>query len=296
MNHKPYISINDVLKDTFGEKIIKLSLDGGFSCPNRDGTCGIGGCSFCSETGSGEFAGSRSVSISEQIQEQIALLRPKWPSAKYIAYFQSFTNTYAPVERLRALYDEALAYPDVVGLAIATRPDCLSQEVLELLAEYQSRTYLWVELGLQTIHAHTAKRIRRGYSLDVYDHAMHELNRRGIRAVVHLILNLPGESAEDMHESVQYVVQSRAWGIKLQMLNILTGTQLAREYEEAPFPLMSADEYIALIRSLLALIPPTVIVHRLTGDGDKARLIAPRWVCNKRHVLNRINQPLDCNK
>ena len=289
MNNKKYISINDVLRKEFASKVVKLSLDGGFTCPNRDGKCGSKGCIFCSESGSGDFTASRSDSISQQLDSQIQLLKTKWPEAKYIAYFQNFTNTYDQIDRLRALYDRALKHKDVVGLAIATRPDCLDDDVVELLKEYNEKTYLWVELGLQTIHKDSASFIRRGYELPVYDQAIKKLSQANIKTVVHLILNLPGESKDHMKASVAYVCKSGVWGLKLQMLNILKGTDLAHYYKKHPFPLMEADEYIAFIHELLDIIPQELVIHRLTGDGDKNALIAPRWVLNKRYVLNRIN-------
>ena len=290
MNNKKYISINDVLRETFGTKVVKLSLDGGFTCPNRDGTFGRGGCIFCSESGSGEFTSDKALSIAQQIAAQIELLKPKWPNAKYIAYFQNFTNTYAPVDTLRRLYDAALACDGIVGLAIATRPDCLDSNVLALLEEYNQKTYLWVELGLQSIHAHTASFIRRGYSLPLYDQAVQNLRARSIKTVAHLILNLPGETKDDMAASVSYVCESGVWGLKLQMLNILKNTDLAAYYENHPFTLMSADEYIDFIHQLLDILPKDIVIHRLTGDGDKKSLIAPKWILNKRYVLNGINR------
>lgn len=285
-----FYSVNDVLRKHFGTKIIKLSLDGGFTCPNRDGTCGTSGCIFCSSSGSGEFAGSRKLSIQEQARSQIELLRPKWKEAKYIAYFQNFTNTYASAEYLRTLYDEALSIDNVVGLAVATRPDCLDDEIVDLLSEYNKKTYLWVELGLQSIHKKTADFIRRGYDLSVFDEAMKNLTRYGIKTVAHLILNLPGESFSDMENSLRYVCDSGIWGIKLQMLNILHQTDMALYYENRPFYLQTADEYIELVSHLISKTPPHIVIHRLTGDGDKKSLIAPRWVLNKRYVLNGIQK------
>ena len=290
MNNKKYISINDVLRETFGTKVVKLSLDGGFTCPNRDGTFGRGGCIFCSESGSGDFTSDKALSIAQQIAAQIELLKPKWPNAKYIAYFQNFTNTYALVDTFKKLYDAALSCDGIVGLAIATRPDCLDDDVLALLEEYNQKTYLWVELGLQSIHAHTASFIRRGYSLSVYDKAMKDLQARSIKTVAHLILNLPGETKADMAASVRYVCESGTWGLKLQMLNILKDTDLAEYYEHHPFTLMSADEYIDFIHQILDILPKDVVIHRLTGDGDKNSLIAPKWILNKRYVLNGINR------
>lgn len=288
MQNKFFYTLNDELKANFGTKIIKLSLDGGFTCPNRDGNCGTRGCIFCSTMGSGEYAGSRALSIHEQMRSQIELLQSKWHNAKYIAYFQNFTNTYDSVERLRALYDEALCFENVVGLAIATRPDCLDDEILEMLEEYNKKTFLWVELGVQSIHKKTADFIRRGYELSVFDKAMRDLNKLQIRTVVHLILNFPNESLQDMEASLRYVCNSGIWGIKLQMLNILKHTDLAHYFEKEPFYLRSADEYIELISHLLSKIPPNIVIHRLTGDGDKNQLIAPKWVLNKRYVLNGI--------
>lgn len=290
MQNELFYTLNDALREEFGTKIIKLSLDGGFTCPNRDGNCGSRGCIFCSPIGSGEFAGSREVSIHEQMHSQIELLSRKWPNAKYIAYFQNFTNTYDSVERLRSLYDEALSFANVVGLTIATRPDCLDDDIIALLQEYNQKTFLWVELGLQSIHKKTADFIRRGYELPVFDKEMAALNRHQIRVVVHLILNLPGESIQDMENSLRYVCGSGVWGVKLQMLNILRRTDLAYHFYKNPFPLYSADEYIELISYLLTKIPPHIVIHRLTGDGDKNDLIEPRWVLNKRYVLNGIQQ------
>lgn len=237
-----YYTINDALRQAFDTKVIKLSLDGGFTCPNRDGTCGTGGCIFCSAAGSGDFAADSASSIYDQTQSQIKLLQDKWPNAKYIAYFQNFTNTYASVDKLKKLYDEALQVENVVGLAIATRPDCLSPEVIRLLSEYNQKTFLWVELGLQSIHKKTEEFIRRGYSLETYDKAMRDLGAKNIKAVVHLILNFMDESYKDMEKSLRYVCDSGAWGVKLQMLNVLEKTDLALYYHHNPFYLRTADE------------------------------------------------------
>ncbi len=293
---KLFYSLNDALRAQFGEKVIKLSLDGGFTCPNRDGTLDRRGCIFCSADGSGEFAGSRSLSIREQQEAQIRLLHGKWPNAKYIAYFQNFTNTYAPLDRLRTLYDEALSDERMVGLAIATRPDCLSEDIIELLAQYHRRVFLWVELGLQSTKEETARLIRRGYALPIFDSAMLRLNARGIRTVAHLIVDLPNESFEDIRESVAYVCRAGVWGIKLQMLNILKGTDLAARYVREPFALYTADEYIACVSHLLAYTAPQVVIHRLTGDGDKKSLLAPQWVRNKRYILNGIRKYMSAHE
>lgn len=290
MRNKYFYTINDFLKEKFDTKVIKLSLDGGFTCPNRDGTVGTGGCIFCSESGSGEFSGDSKLSISEQIQSQINFLSTKWQNAKYIAYFQNFTNTYAPTEYLRKIYDEALSNENVVGLAIATRPDCLSDEVIELLCEYNSKTFLWLELGLQTIHSKSTKFIRRGYDLKTFDSAMHTLNSKNIKTVAHIIVNLPNETDGEIFESIEYVCDSGIWGIKLHMLNILKNTDLACYFDKHPFYLKDADEYISLISNFLSKIPPHIVIHRLTGDGDKKSLITPRWILNKRYILNGIQK------
>jgi radical SAM protein (TIGR01212 family) len=284
-NHLPYFSIGQDLKTRFGGKIVKLSLDAGFTCPNRDGTKGFGGCSFCSPEGSGE--------LSSDMAGQMALLSRKWPAATgYLAYFQSHTNTYAPVSQLRALYQEALSYPKVVGIAIATRPDCLDDEVLDLLEELNRQTFLWVELGLQTIHEDTANRMNRSYPLSMYDAAVANLSRRNIRIVTHLILGLPGESKQDMVDSVGYVTQltpdqKRIYGLKLHLLNVVKGSALEKEYE-GYIPFASPKEYIDLICDLLPLISPEITIHRLTGDVPRKLLVAPEWSYKKRTILNGI--------
>lgn len=295
-NEDLYFSLNSYLKNKFGSKVVKLSIDGGFSCPNRDGSIAYGGCIFCSEDGSGEFAGDRNISITQQMNEQLTLLETKWPNSKYIAYFQNFTNTYDSVESLRKKYDEALSFPNVVGLAIATRPDCLNEDVLKLLQEYNSKTFLWIELGLQSIHEKTAEFIRRGYPLKTFDKAMENLNNRNIKTVAHLILNLPGESFENMRDSIEYVSHQGVWGVKLQMLNVLDFTDLAKTYLSDAFYLRSADEYIELVSNLLTYLPPNVVIHRITGDGKKENLIAPKWILNKRYVLNGIQKYMKENE
>lgn len=294
-NTELYSSLNSYLKRTFGCKVIKLSIDGGFSCPNRDGSLSYGGCIFCSEEGSGEFSGDRKLSITQQMKDQSLLLETKWPESKYIAYFQNFTNTYDDIDSLRQKYDEALAFPNVVGIAIATRPDCLSTEVLSLLSEYNSKTFLWVELGLQTIHEKTADFIRRGYGLRTFDTAMKNLNSLKIKTVTHIILNLPGESFDNMRNSLEYISSKQVWGVKLQMLNILKNTDLEKHYLSDEFYLRSADEYIELVSNLITYLPPNMVVHRITGDGKKESLLAPLWVLNKRYVLNGIQKYMRSN-
>lgn len=276
-----YLSFNKYLKDKFGQKVYKISLDGGFTCPNRDGKAGTQGCIFCSKGGSGDFAESREMSITEQIE-----------SGKYIAYFQAFTNTYAPVEILRQKYEEAINHPDIVALSIATRPDCLGDDVLRLLNEMNKIKPVFVELGLQTIHQKSAKYIRRGYDLSVYNKAVRDLKKIGVNVVVHVILGLPNESENDMLETVKYVCESGANGIKLQLLHVIDGTDLAKDYEKGLFKTLEFDEYINLIVKCVKIIPKDIVIHRLTGDGAKKDLIAPLWSADKKRVLNAINKAL----
>lgn len=280
-----YRSVSTYLKDKFGEKTIKLAIDGGFTCPNRDGTKGTGGCIFCSDSGSGEFA--------SDIEDQIRLFSDKWPRAKYLAYFQNHTNTYAPVSELREKYYAVLANPKIEGLVIGTRPDCLSEEVLDLLSEISRTHFLWVELGLQTIHDKTAHLINRCYDLSVFDDAMRRLSVRGIKAVVHLILGLPGESREQMLDSVRYVSSlPELFGMKLHLLNIVKGSQMEFTYPDYQ-PFASIEEYVNLVVDCLEIIPPEVTIHRLTGDAPRSILINPPWSFNKRTILNSINDRLN---
>ena len=282
--------LNDYLRETFGCKVYKIALDAGFTCPNRDGTLGTGGCIFCSAGGSGEFAEGAGQSITEMIEAGKARVARKIRDGKYIAYFQAYTGTYAPVSRLRELYREAIDHPDIAALSIATRPDCLPEEVLDLLEELSHEKPVWIELGLQTIHEKTAEYIRRRYPLSVYDQAVTALKSRGIEVITHLILGLPGETPEDMCESVRYVCEGRTDGIKLQLLHILKGTDLAREYEAGRVHALTEDEYIDILKRCVPLIPDSVVIHRLTGDGDKRLLIAPQWSADKKHVLSRIRR------
>lgn len=287
-----YLSFNKYLKDKFGQKVYKISLDGGFTCPNRDGKIDTRGCIFCSKGGSGDFAQNRDLSITEQIESGKKIVEKKIKSGKYIAYFQAFTNTYAPVEILRAKYSEAINHPDIVALSIATRPDCLGDDVIELLDEMNKIKPVFVELGLQTIHSDSAKYIRRGYSLEVYNEAVKKLKNIGVNIVVHIILGLPNESEEDMLESVKYVCQSQIDGIKLQLLHIIAGTDLAKDYEKGLFKTLEFDEYVELIANCVAIIPKNIVIHRLTGDGAKKDLLAPLWSADKKRVLNAINKAL----
>ena len=285
-----YYSFNQYLKDTFGCKVYKISINAGFTCPNRDGTLGTRGCIFCSNGGSGDFAESSSLSVTEQIESGKQRVSKKIKSGKYIAYFQAFTNTYAPIEVLAEKYCEAINHPDIVGISIATRPDCLGEEVLTLLSEINKIKPVFVELGLQTIHEKTAEYIRRGYPLSVYDAAIRALKNAGINTVVHLIIGLPNESREDMLKSVEYACKSGADGIKLQLLHILKGTDLANDYLSGKFEALSMEEYLSIIKDCIKIIPKNVVIHRLTGDGPKKDLIAPLWSADKKSVLNALNR------
>ena len=290
---KPYHSLDYELKRQFGQKIYKVSLDGGMSCPNRDGTVGTGGCTFCSQGGSGEFAVGRTgyPDVWEQIEQAKTRVHRKISGeGKYIAYFQSYTNTYAPVDYLRTLFERAITHPDIVALSVGTRPDCLGDEVVALLKELNGQKPVWVELGLQTIHEKTAERIHRGYRLEVFEDAYRRLKEAGLTVVVHVILGLPGETKEEMLETVDYLGKIPVDGIKLQLLHILKGSQMAAEYEKNPFLLMELEEYLDLILTCVARLPQSVVIHRLSGDGAKALLIGPAWSANKKLVLNRMMQ------
>lgn len=287
-----YYSLNRYLLDTFGEKVYKIALDGGFTCPNRDGTKGTGGCIFCSGAGSGEFAGRPEDSVTVQIEKGKELLKDKIKDGKYIAYFQAYTNTYAPEEKLRRLYGEAISHPDIVALSIATRPDCLPKEVISLLGEMNRRKPVWVELGLQTIHERTAEYIRRGYPLTVYDEAVKKLKGIGVQVIVHVILGLPGETAEEMKETVSYVGGSGADGIKLQLLHVMRGTDLEKDYREGKFRVMDMEEYVNLVADCIALLPEEMVIHRMTGDGARKDLVAPLWSTDKKRVLNALHRAI----
>lgn len=285
-----YYSLNNYLRDTFGEKVYKLSLNAGFTCPNRDGTIGTRGCIFCSKGGSGDFAESASLSITEQIENGKKRVEKKIKNGKYITYFQAFTNTYAPLDILREKFCEAIHHKDIVALSIATRPDCLGEDVLKLLAELNNIKPVFVELGLQTIHEESAKYIRRGYTLDVYDKAVENLKKTGVNIVVHIILGLPNETKADMLESVKYVCDSGINGIKLQLLHVLKNTDLEKDYNAGKFKVLEFDEYLDIIKACVDLIPQNIVIHRLTGDGAKKDLIAPLWSADKKRVLNAINK------
>jgi radical SAM protein (TIGR01212 family) len=296
--------LSEMLKERFGTKVYKLSMTSGCTCPNRDGRSGYGGCTFCSEGGSGEFA-APFLSPEEQIQTARQRVDAKFPARiplserKYIAYFQAFTNTYArnpeELERLRRLYAQTLQRPEIAALSIGTRPDCLPPEILGMLRELravQPEKPVWVELGLQTVHEKTAERIRRGYPLPVFEKAVRDLKEIGIEVIVHVILGLPGESREEMIGTVRYLGQMEPAidGIKLQQLQILRGTQMADEYQRDPFPVMTLEEYCALVRDCLQVLPDDIVIHRLTGDGPKSLLIAPLWSGDKKRVLNTMRK------
>lgn len=289
-----FTSANDYYKKRFGEKVYRISLDAGFTCPNRDGKIGYGGCIFCSEGGSGDFAGDRNVSIKKQLESGKQLLRGKIKNChKFIAYFQAFTNTYAPVDTLRQKFTKAIAEQDVVALSIATRPDCISDECLKLLAELNAVKPVWVELGLQTIHKASAKFIRRGFTLECYDEAVKRLKDAGIEIITHVILGLPRESEEMMLETVRHVCRGGVNGIKLQLLHVLKNTELGSLYEKEPFHIMTLEEYGNVLAKTLAIIPPEIVVHRITGDPPKRILIEPKWSADKKTVLNYLNKRLE---
>ena len=287
-----YYSLNQYLQDTFGCKVYKIAVNAGFTCPNRDGMLDTAGCIFCSAGGSGDFAESPELSITEQIDAGKNRVADKIKTGKYIAYFQAYTNTYGPLEKIQKVFTEAINHPDIVAISVATRPDCLGDDVLDLLTELHQIKPVWVELGLQTIHEKTANYIRRGYALSVYDEAVKKLRKRGFEVITHVILGLPGESKEEMMETVQYVCDNGCTGIKLQLLHVLKGTDLAKDYYEGKFEVMGEEEYLDLIVELLQIIPKNIVIHRLTGDGAKKDLIAPMWSANKKHVLNRLQQKL----
>ena len=286
---KPYHSLDFELKKTFGRKVYKLALDGGMTCPNRDGTLGERGCIFCSQGGSGDFAGDRRDSITEQINKQAEKLARKRNASAFIAYFQAYTNTYAPVEYLRKIYTEAINHPQVAAVSIGTRPDCLGPDVLALLAELNQIKPVWIELGLQTIHERTAAYIRRGYPLSCFEEAVKALRQRDLEVIVHTILGLPGESRRDILETMEYLNHQDIQGIKLQLLHILKGTDLARDYLEGKFSVYTMEEYLDILIDCLEHLSPDIVIHRLTGDGPKDLLIAPLWSSRKRTVLNTLH-------
>lgn len=288
-------TLNDYCRETFGEKLYKISLNGGFTCPNRDGTLGSRGCIFCSAGGSGDFAEDPHASIAAQIEAGKKKVEKKMKSdGHYIAYFQAYTNTYAPLEKLEALFTAAISHPDVRVLSVATRPDCLPEETVALLARLNRIKPVWVELGLQTIHEESARYIRRGYPLAVYEDALRRLKEAGLTVITHVILGLPGETREDMLETIKYLAKgikdTRTNGIKLQLLHVLQNTDLAEDYLAGRFSVMTLEEYLPLLADCVRRLPPDMVVHRITGDGPKSLLLAPLWTGNKRLVLNAITR------
>ena len=295
MEKIPYYSLNNYLKKRFGCKVLKLSLDAGCTCPNRDGTIDTGGCIFCSAGGSGDFAGDRSLPIKEQLRlgkEFIKSKNPKNESVKYIAYFQAFTNTYGNLCKLKEKYLEAVSDPEVCCISIVTRPDCLGDDVLEVLKYLNSIKPVWVELGLQTVKEESIRYIRRGYDTSVYDAAVKNLKEAGIEVITHVILGLPGETKEDMLKTVRYVAASGVQGIKLQLLHVLKGTDMLKDYEAGLFKALSMDEYIDIVCDSIAELPVSMVIHRLTGDGDKKILVSPLWSADKKKVLNAMKERL----
>lgn len=312
---KPYYSLNEYCKHTYHEKLYKIAIDAGFTCPNRDGTLDTRGCIFCSAGGSGDFAvkmfnkadtaqvhatsyvAPSAKSVTEQIQEGLSLFRGKQVGTRFIAYFQAYTNTYAPVEHLRKLYTQALSHPNIAGISIATRPDCLPEECLDLLTDLQAQfsdRFVWVELGLQTMHESTAKFIRRGYPLSVFEKAMDGLNSHRIPVIVHVILGLPDETVDMQYATISYLNRLQPFGIKLQLLHILKGTDLADYYATSTgdFKALDKQEYLDLLIGCIERLSPDIVIHRVTGDGPKDLLIAPTWSLNKRDVLNSLHKQM----
>ena len=289
---KPYHSLDYMLRERFHEKIYKVTLNGGMTCPNRDGTLGNRGCIFCSSGGSGDFAASSELSITDQIEQQKAMLTGKRPIQKYIAYFQAYTNTYGAPAYLRSIFTEAIRHPDIVALSIGTRPDCLGEEVLELLDELNRQKPVWIELGLQTIHERTARYIRRGYPLACFEEAVRNLRSRQIEVIVHTILGLPQETPEQILQTMDYLNHMDIQGIKLQLLHVLRGTDLAEDYEKGLFSVYTQEEYLNLLISCLEHLSPEIVIHRLTGDGPKELLIAPLWASRKREVINHLHHQM----
>lgn len=287
---KPYYSLDYALKKRYGGKLYKVALDAGFTCPNRDGTLGYGGCCFCSG-GSGEFAGDRRLPISDQIDRGIAGLT-KFHARGYIAYYQAYTNTYAGIDVLRRVYEPAFLHPQIQAVSIATRPDCLGDDIIDLLDGYQQRKPVWVELGLQTIHEATAERIRRGYPLSCFEDAVRRLRKRGLEVIVHVILGLPGEDTGDMLETISYLNRMDIQGIKLQLLHVIEKTDLAEWYRAGEFRVLTMEEYVRLVCLCIGHLSERIVIHRLTGDGPSSQLIAPLWSTKKLQVLNAIHHEL----
>ena len=294
---KPYYSLDAYLKNTYGEKLYKIAIDAGFTCPNRDGTLGTGGCIICSAGGSGDYAVKADglTGVKDQIAAGISLFGHKRIGQRFIAYFQAYTNTYAPLPHLYTLYTEALKEPSVAGISIATRPDCISENTVTMLVNIMSEfpdKFVWIELGLQTIHDQTADFIRRGYSLSVYDNCVALLSQFRIPVITHVILGLPGETREHMLSTIDYLNHSGTWGVKLQLLHVLRGTDLAVLYEQGGYRPLTLDDYTDLVIDCLEHLNPAIVVHRLTGDGPKDLLLTPLWSLDKRGVLNTLHHTM----
>jgi len=290
---KPYNTLNAYYRHTFGKKVFKVSLNGDFTCPNKDGKSGVGGCTFCTESGSGDYAGNKQESLQKQFHTIKEMMLEKWSDAFYIAYFQANTNTYGPIEQLRSLYNEALSLdPNIVGLSIATRCDALDEDVYDLLSELHQKTFLQVELGLQSIHDKTSTFINRGHSLDCFTTAARELRKRGIHVIVHIINGFPIETPQDMIDTVLYLNKQDIQGIKIHLLHIMKKTALGRQYQEHPFPILTLAEYKDIVCDQIELLDPDIIIHRLTGDSPKELLIEPQWSLKKFVVMNEIDKEL----
>lgn len=290
---KPYYTMHRFMNETFKTKVFKISLNAGFSCPNKDGSKGYGGCIYCSLSGSGDFAGNVKAHLDSQFNQVKAMMEKKWPQGKYIAYFQANTNTYAEVEVLKALYDEALALdPKIVGLAIATRPDCLDEKIIDLLESYHKKTYLQVELGLQSVHEKTAEKINRGHDLKTFDDAVFRLRKRGIRVVVHIINGFPWESETEMLETTEHLNHLDIQGLKIHMLHVVKDTKLAALYHKRPFHLIGYEKYAEIVANQIERLKPNIVIQRLTGDAKRADLIAPSWILKKFVVINTIDKIL----
>jgi uncharacterized protein len=289
---KRYNSLSYFLKEKYGEKVMKISLDAGFTCPNRDGKVSKGGCIFCNESGSGDFTGE-SINLVKQFYEGVELMARKWKKGKYIAYFQAYTNTYGPIEELREKYYSILDLEGVCGIAIATRPDCLSEEVLELLCEINQKKFLWVELGFQTSKEETVELINRGYENEVYSKAAKKLRALGINFVTHIIFGLPGETSQDMYETLKFVIATKPWGVKFHLLHLMKDTKLESFYQGGKLKFLERNEYVDLIINALEMLPEDIVVHRLTGDSPRRLLIGPTWSTDKWDVLNGIDKGLE---
>ncbi len=290
--NKRYHTLNHYYREIFGEKVFKVSLDAGFTCPNRDGAVATGGCIFCSNRGSGDFAGDRRLELKQQFKEVKDRMHQKWPKAKYIAYFQAFSNTYAPADELKELYDAVLEEEGVVGISIATRPDCLPDDVLDVLEELNKKTKLWVELGLQTIHEHTQVLINRAHSYEVFLDGVRKLRERNIDVITHIIVNLPNETKEEMMETAKAVAQMPIQGVKIHMLHLLKKTPMMKLYQAGQLTFMNREQYTDLVVDMIEILPPEMVVHRLTGDGPPDLLVEPLWTLKKWEVLNGIDKAL----